>query len=177
MGYSHDAGVTTIAIPYRGRDLQFVLWLPDAADGLPALEAGLTPAMLASTSRLQSAEVILHLPRFKLEPPSLALAGVLQSLGMKSAFDIPPGSADFTRMASSKPGLFLSAVFHKTFLSLDEKGTEAAAATAAVMALRALAPVEKMKPVEVRVDRPFLFAIQHRSTGTCLFLGRLSDPR
>jgi serpin B len=68
-------------------------------------------------------------------------------------------------------------VFHKTFLSLDEKGTEAAAATAVVM-MRALAmhPVPA-QPVEVHVDHPFLFAIQHKASGACLFLGHVVDPR
>jgi serpin B len=82
-------------------------------------------------------------------------------------------------MAPRKPDeyLYLSEVFHKTWLSLDENGTEAAAATAAVMMktwgiYRPLAPL-----IEVRVDHPFLFAIQDVSTGTCLFLGRLTDPR
>jgi serpin B len=81
-------------------------------------------------------------------------------------------------MAPRKPNdyLYISEVFHKTFLALDEKGTEAAAATAVVM-MRATAFIEKPKPLEVRVDRPFLFAIQHRPSGTCLFLGRVTDPR
>ena len=71
--------------------------------------------------------------------------------------------------------LYLSEVFHKTFLSLDEKGTEAAAATAALMASSAV--FEKPKPVEVHVDHPFIFAIQHVPSGACLFLGRVTDPR
>jgi len=72
--------------------------------------------------------------------------------------------------------LYISRVFHKTFLDLDEKGTEAAAATAVVMATRGMV-MKPETPVEVRVDRPFIFAIQHRASGTCLFLGHLADPR
>jgi serpin B len=68
-------------------------------------------------------------------------------------------------------------VFHKTFIAVDEKGTEAAAATATVM-MRATAMAEpKPKPIEVKVDRPFVYAIQHVPTGVCLFLGRVTDPR
>ena len=106
------------------------------------------------------------------------LAKVLQSLGMKSAFDLPPGSANFDRMAPRRPNeyLYIYDVFHKTFLSLDEKGTEAAAATAVAMA-RAAAAIRPEKPIEVKVDHPFLFAIQHRPSGACLFLGRVTDPR
>jgi serpin B len=70
--------------------------------------------------------------------------------------------------------LFISAVFHKTFLEVDEKGTEAAAATAAVTSSRG---GRVAKPIEVKIDRPFFFAIQHRASGACLFLGRVTDPR
>ena len=76
---------------------------------------------------------------------------------MKSAFDQPRGTADFDRMAPRKPNdyLYLSEVFHKTFLTLDEKGTEAAAATAVAM-MRATAVMrEQPKPIEVRVNHPF----------------------
>jgi serine protease inhibitor len=96
---------------------------------------------------------------------------------MRNAFDKPRGSADFDRIAPRRVTdyLYVSEVFHKTFLKLDEKGTEAAAATAAEMmegeALRS------KPPIEVRVDHPFLFAIQHRASATCLFLGRVTDPR
>ena len=93
-------------------------------------------------------------------------------------FDQPRGSANFDRIAPRRPDdyLCISEVFHKTFLILDEKETEAAAATAVAMSVRS-AVREKPKPIEVRVDHPFLFAIQHRSSGACLFLGRVSDPR
>ena len=109
----------------------------------------------------------------------MKLGQMLRGLGMKSAFDNPRGSANFDRMAPRKPDdyLFISEVFHKTFLALDEKGTEAAAATAVIMARPTSVAIEKPKPIEVRVDRPFLFAIQHRTSGACLFLGRVTDPR
>ena len=82
-------------------------------------------------------------------------------------------------MAPRKPNdyLYISQVFHKTFIAVDEKGTEAAAATAVAMmaatALRSPPP----PPTEVKVDRPFLYAIQHVPSGVCLFLGRVTDPR
>jgi serpin B len=82
-------------------------------------------------------------------------------------------------MAPRKPDdyLYISEVIHKTWLSLDENGTEATAATAVVM-MRAMGrPIEPPLPIEVRVDHPFLFAIQHVPSGACLFLGVLSDPR
>lgn len=103
---------------------------------------------------------------------------MLLVLGRRSAFAEPRGSTNFDHMAPRHPDdyLYLSEVFHKTFLSLDEKGTEAAASTALLVAT-ARAVVEKLKTVEVRVDHPFIFAIQHAPSGACLFLGRVADPR
>jgi serpin B len=81
-------------------------------------------------------------------------------------------------MAPRKPDdyLYISQVFHKTFIAVDEKGTEAAAATAVAM-MAGSAPIQRPAPVEVKVDRPFLYAIQHVPSGVCLFLGRVTDPR
>jgi serpin B len=179
FGYAHRDGFTVVTIPYSGEDLQFLILLPDGQNGLAALEKKLTPNMLAAAARPEPTDVRLYLPKFKLEPPLFRLTKVLQGLGLHSAFDQPPGSANFDRMAPRKAGdyLFISEVFHKSFLALDEQGTEAAAATAVAMALRGAAPGNPAPPIEVRVDRPFLFAIQHRPSGACLFLGRMTDPR
>lgn len=179
FGYRKQEGYTALSLPYSGGDLQFVVLLPDAADGLPALEKNLTPELLAGVATLPSEPVRLFLPKFKLEPPLFDLGDTLQALGMKSAFDVPQGSANFDGIAPRRPNdyLYISNVFHKTFVEIDEKGTEAAAATAVVMMRAMSMPMEKPQPIEVRVDRPFLFAIQHRPSGACLFLGRVTDPR
>ncbi len=177
FGFAQREGYQAITIPYSG-GLQLLVLLPDAPDGLPALEAKLTAAILTEAAASTYADVILHLPKFRLEPPLTSLGDALQALGMKTAFDAPPGSANFDRMAPRRPNdyLCISEVFHKTFLALDEKGTEAAAATA-VMMRAGSAMMKRPEPVEVKVDRPFLFAIQHRESGACLFLGRVTDPR
>ncbi len=171
-------GYTALSLPYAGRQLHLLILLPDAPDGWKDLERGLTPALLAAGADLPRREVRLYLPKFRLQPPLMPLGKALIALGMKSAFNQPVGSADFSRMAPRRPDddLYLSEVFHRTFLNLDEYGTEAAAATAVVMLAESVA-VEKPPPIEVRVDRPFLFAIQHRASGACLFLGRVTDPR
>lgn len=178
LGYSKQNGYTAVTIPYIGGDLQFLILLPDRADGLSALESKLDAGQLANCATLESKRISISLPKFKMEPPTLPLGDTLQSLGMKSAFDLPRGSADFDRMAPRTPNqyLYISQIFHKTFLSLDENGTEAAAATAVVM-MRAMMAAPEPNPIEVQVDHPFLFAIQHRSTGACLFLGRMTDPK
>ncbi len=178
FGYAQRDGYQVVTVPYFGNDLQLLVLLPAAKDGLAELEAKLTPQLLTECATPDGAQLALYLPKFKLEPPLLKLGKVLRALGMTRAFNEPEGSADFDRMAPRKPDdyLYISEVFHKTFLALDEKGTEAAAATAVVM-MRATSFIEEPKPIEVRVDRPFLFAIQHRPSGACLFLGRVSDPR
>ena len=179
FGYAKRDGYTAVSLPYAGNDLQFLVLLPDEVNGLRALESKLTGELLAECAKLQTRDVDLHLPKFKLEPPTITLAEKFEALGMKTAFDKPQGSANFDKMAPRKPNdyLYISQIFHKTFIAVDEKGTEAAAATAVAMmagtALRSPPP----PPIEVKVDRPFVYAIQHVSSGVCLFLGRVTDPR
>jgi len=170
-GYRHADGFTAVSIPYVGEEFQFLILLPDSKES-PALKE----SALSSLANLESKEVRLYLPKFKLEPPSISLGDALKKLGMPSAFNVPQGSANFDGIAARKPDdyLYISNVFHKTFLAVDEDGTEAAAATAVVMATFGMAVPHQ--PIEVRVDRPFLFAIQHRPTGACLFLGQIVNP-
>jgi serpin B len=107
-------------------------------------------------------------------PGSLALGEVLAGLGMADAFS--PAQADFTAIANPpdpRDRLFLSEVFHKAFVKVDEKGTEAAAATAAVMARAAAAMAP---PAEFKADHPFLFFIRDNATGKILFMGQVADP-
>ena len=178
-GHEQRTGYAALALSYAGGEVQFLILLPDKRDGLADLERALTADLLAGCADLPRREVRLHLPKFKLDPPLLSLGAMLRRLGMATAFDQPRGSANFDRMAPRKPDdyLCISDVFHRTWLSLDEKGTEAAAAAAAIMATRAAFPFQPPQPIEVRVDHPFLFAIQHVPSATCLFLGRLTDPR
>jgi len=179
FGYAKRDGYTAVSLPYAGDDLQFVVLLPDDVNGLRALESKLTSDVLAGCAKLERREVDLRLPKFKLEPPTIVLAEKFEALGMKTAFDKPQGSANFDKIAPRTPTdyLYISQIFHKTFIAVDEKGTEAAAATAVAMlagsALRSPPP----PPIEVKVDRPFLYAIQHIPSGVCLFLGRVTDPR
>jgi serpin B len=168
-----------VSLPYEGGGFQFLILLPDPGVKLAQLEARLTPELLSGLAAVQREKVALFLPKFRIQPPTLDLAESLKKLGMRTAFDEPRGSANFERMAERKPDdyLFIGKVLHKTFLDLDENGTEAAAATAVAMMRATSMPVPENPPVEVRVDRPFLFAVQHRSSGACLFLGRITDPR
>jgi serpin B len=177
--YAHRKGCTIVGLPYDLGDLQLVLFIPDQIDGLAKLERTLTAADLEAAARIDFRAVSLFLPKFKISPGSMGLSTALCALGLNTAFDMPRGSANFDGMAPRKPDDYLAIgeVVHQTWLALDEKGTEAAAATAVVM-FSGMGVSEKPKPpVEVRAERPFLFAIQHVESGACLFLGRVTDPR
>jgi serpin B len=179
LRYLNGSGFQAVTLPYAGNDLHFLLIVPDDINGVSAVEKKLTPETLLACAKAEYREVILHLPKFKITPPTVPLGEVLQKMGMTTAFDKPEGSADFDAMAPKKPDdyLCISEVFHKTFIELDEKGTEAAAATAVAMVYAVSAAPPPEKPIDLKADRPFLFAIQHAKSGACLFFGRVSDPR
>ena len=180
LGYAKMEGFTAVGLPYTGGEMQLLVLLPDDNQGLSKLEAKPDRRRLKTVRATSNAQLVaLDLPKFKLEPPTVPLSAALQKLGMKTAFDIPPGSANFDAMAPRKPNdyLAISEVFHKTFIAVDEKGTEAAAATAVVMMAMSARVHEPPKPIEVKVDHPFFYAIQHIPSGTCLFVGRVTDPR
>lgn len=179
FGYAKRDGFAAVTLPYSGSELQFLILLPDEVTGLAKIESKLTADLLLQCAKLPVEDVDLELPKFKIAPPTIPLKDNLEALGMKTAFDDPQGSANFDRMSPRKPDRYLaiSDVFHKTFIAVDEKGTEAAAATAVVM-MDLTARLEKPKePIHVKVDRPFLYAIQHVPSGACLFIGRVTDPR
>lgn len=175
FGHSNADGYTAVTLPYAGGFAMLVI-VPDEVDGLSDIERQLTADQLSLLARLPSRSVSLHLPKFKIESPSISLRKSLEKLGMSLPFNCD--LANFEPMTSDKslPGLFISDAYHKTFLAVDEIGTEAAAATAILMADPTAAPSLK-RPVELRVDRPFFYAIIDTSSRTVLFLGRVMDPR
>jgi serpin B len=170
-------GVTVLDLPYQGGELSMILLVPDEVDGLAALESTLDSQRLDTlTSEMENDRIYLALPKFDVNPAeSLSLGEDLVELGMPLAFD--PERADFSGIAnpsSFSEGLVISNVFHKGFVRVDEKGTEAAAATAVGMKARGLSMEEP--PRELKVDRPFLFLILDNASGLVLFLGRVTDP-
>jgi serpin B len=179
FAYAEAEGVQLLEMPYRGEELAMVVALPRERDGLPAIEAALDARALADALEgLRRREVNLVLPRFEIDPPEpLSLASALRRLGVTDAFT--PHEADFSSMADPAENeglpLFLDEVFHKAFVSVDEEGTEAAAATGAVIGVTS-APAEPPERIDFIADRPFLFLIRDRQTGLILFMGRLTDP-
>lgn len=162
-------GVQMLDLPYSENKLSMLILLPQAADGLSALEGPLSAEQLAAwDAQLQINELHVYLPKFRLET-SFELADVLQALGMQAAFD--PAAADFSGITGARD-TFLSKVFHKAYVDVHEEGTEAAAATG-LIAVRGPAPTELR---EFRADHPFAFVIRDNATGLILFAGRLVAP-
>ncbi len=171
--YADTGKLQILELPYTGNDLSMVVLLPrvtgdDYAQALAKLEVALTPDKLdAWVKTLHEQEVAVYLPRFR-TTLKFRLDKQLQALGMRDAFAM---SADFSGMNGRKD-LYISAVLHKAFVEVNEKGTEAAAATAVVMRLKSAAKITVF-----RADHPFIFLIRHKPTGSILFLGRLANPK
>jgi serpin B len=173
MRYLETPEFQAVALPYKdGREM--LVFLPSKALGLAGFEKMLTAEDWESwTQRMQRAEGTLHLPRFTLKTKA-DLLEPLKAVGMTDALD--PDKAEFKDM-SSEPGLYIGQVGHSVYVAVDEKGTEAAAATNVGMDLASAAPVAPAKPFVMDVDRPFFFAIRDVRTTEVLFIGSVTDPR
>ena len=170
--YTEDGSLQIVELAYKGDDLSMLAVLPKDAAGLAELERSLSHERIERwRAGLRSRKVEVHLPKFKLEM-SFELKSVLTALGMKQAFT---GSADFSGIDGMANYLYISAVIHKSFVDVNEVGTEAAAATAVITG-KTGPPPPSAKPVEFRADHPFLFVICDNSSGNILFLGRMMNP-
>jgi serpin B len=171
FGYRTLDGAQLLELPYGNGQMSMIAVLPEKPDGLAKLESQLTSQWLErAITGLRKREVHVYFPKFKMTS-EFSLGGTLQALGMTLAFDA--NQAEFSRM-SDVGGLSISSVHHKAFVDVNEKGTEAAAATSAVVGLTS-APVQE-KPVTFRADHPFLFLIRDQATGALVFMGRVTDP-
>lgn len=175
-GYMKYPGYQVATIPYNFCGIQFVVVLPDKTNGLSEVEKELTPDLFASWKNLTNRLLDLHLPKFKMESSTMDVSTPLKDFGMTSAFDRDRANFDRMALPQSDGRLYVSAVLHNTFINVDEEGTEAAGATAFIVNAATLIGAEKPRPIVFKVDRPFVFAIQDKQTGVCLFLGRVSEP-
>jgi serpin B len=168
FGYTEGEGYQAVELPYDGNELSMVILLPEAGQ-FEAFEEGLQSQQVSDIiSGLQSTEVALTVPKFEFDS-DFSLKDTLAEMGMPIAFS---GGADFSGMTGN-PELAISEVLHKAFVSVDEAGTEAAAATAVIMRLTAV-PGESS--VNVTIDHPFIFLIRDIETGAILFVGRVLNP-
>jgi serpin B len=167
FGYTDGEGYQAVELLYDGDELSMVILLPE--DGqFEVFEEGLEAQKVSDIiSDLQPTEVTLTMPKFEFDS-EFSLKDTLAEMGMPAAFS---EAADFSGMTGTRD-LCISAVLHKAFVSVDEAGTEAAAATAVIVGETAIPE----QPVEVTVDHPFIFLIRDIETGAILFVGRVLNP-
>ena len=180
--YPDAKGFAVVELPYKGDDLSMVVVAPNSADGLAEIEAKLGTAHLDEwIGKLQKRKTNVLLPKFKLET-DYKMGDTLKAMGMVRAFTDPlqPNGADFSGMCASKnpmDRLYIAKVLHKAFVEVNEKGTEAAAATAVMLAAGRSAPRSVPFVPTFKADRPFLFLIRDIQTGSILFMGRMMNPK
>lgn len=170
--YFEYEGMRAVELPYAGGGVSMMIVLPVNEKSLTDVERLLANGamkQLLDHDLSRSREVELSVPRFKFEA-NYDMVPPLQKLGMVDAFD--PGKADFSGIDGTR-NMCVALVVHKTFIDVNEKGTEAAAAVERLYP--GCMPTDK--PIEFRVDQPFVFVIRHEPTGTVLFVGRVTDPR
>ncbi|XP_061446598.1 leukocyte elastase inhibitor-like isoform X2 [Rhineura floridana] len=175
LGYIPECKCHVLELPYKGKELSMLILLPDDIEdnstGLEQLEKQLTLEKLQEWTQpgkmYSNSEIYVHLPKFKLEE-SYDLKSDLAALGLLDVFD--SGKADLSGMSGTQD-LHVSKIVHKSFIEVNEEGTEAAAATAAMVMLYSLSMGE-----DFNADHPFLFFIRHNPTKSILFLGRFASP-
>ncbi len=160
-------GYTAVRLPFAG-DASMVFVLPDEGTS-PAELARSVGASLFSADGWEFRSVMLTIPKFEFES-DVPLGQVLKGLGMTAAFD--PDVAELDPITGSPNDLYVTDALHKSFIAVDESGAEAAAATAIIVGATSAGP----EPATFVADRPFLFWIEHTSTGEPLFLGQVTDP-
>jgi serpin B len=165
--YAEGTGWQALQLPYAGNGLAMLVIVPD---DLAAFEKTLDAGKLAGiTGALASQDATVALPKFGAET-SVDLAEILKAAGMPTAFQA--GAADFSGITTADP-LYIGAVIHQANIDVDEKGTEAAAATA-VEGLAGAAAPQDLK--DFRADRPFLYALRDLESGAIVFMGRVTKP-
>ncbi|MFC2075754.1 serpin family protein [candidate division KSB1 bacterium] len=170
--YMENDDLQAVDLPYGEGEYSMTVLLPRPGKDINLLIDELNSANWSIwTGSLAETKVKLELPKFTLEY-EMTLNEVLKALGMEIAFD--PVEADFSRMwagVSPDQNLYISNVKHKTFVEVNEEGTEAAAVTSVEISLTSISD-----DIVMRVDRPFVFVIRENYSGTILFMGRITQP-
>lgn len=167
FSYAKGKGYQAVELPYDGNELSMVILLPDTGE-FKTFEGSLDAEQVNSIIKnLEPRQVALSLPKFKFES-EFGLTDTLSAMGMPIAFT---QEADFSGMTGNRE-LAISEILHKAFVSVDEAGTEAAAATAVIVGLTSM----PQEPVTVTLDRPFIFLVRDIETGAILFIGRVMNP-
>ncbi|MGH7739620.1 MAG: serpin family protein, partial [bacterium] len=170
-----------LELPYKGDQLSMVVVLPRKGQDLSALEQKLNMNVLDGWLLNMSEQIVnVKIPKFKFSFGTVELKPFLVDMGMGDAFN--RGVADFSGMSKLAPGehIYIQKVLHKAFVNVDEKGTEAAAATAVIVGAHPCCMVIPIIPKIIHLfnaDHPFLFIVRDKKTNSILFIGKVADPR
>ena len=172
FNYTETDQVQLLQLPYKGDDLSMIILLPKEEESLSSIISDLTEQSYYEwLDEMREQKVDIFLPRFNVTTPQYQIVEMLMNLGIQDAFTY---DADFSGITGNTD-LFIKDVLHKGFISVNEEGTEAAAATGVVMDLKS-APGPGSEPIVFDCDHPFLYLIQHQETGTILFIGTMDNP-
>lgn len=172
LDYTEDKDVQVVKLPYKGNELSMLVILPKSKDKvtMQKLVKNLSTTQISQwTNELKKKEVMLDLPKFKLEE-SYQMKTLLADMGMPAAFD---DRADFSLFNEELP-LKVDSIFHKAVVEIDETGTEAAAATG--MVISPLSASYNVNSVEFIANHPFIFIIKDNKMNVILFLGQMNKP-
>ena len=167
FGYAKSGNYLAVELPYDGDELSMVILMTENGKFSDFENTLKSPTLKAIIDNLKNTRVALTMPKFEFES-EFGLKETLMGMGMEEPFQ---DSADFSGM-SSESDLHIDDVVHKAFVSVDEAGTEAAAATGVIMGTTSIPP----EPVTVTIDRPFVFLIRDIKTGAIVFVGRVVNP-
>jgi serpin B len=172
FNYTETDQLQLLELPYSGDEISMIIGLPKDDVSLSTVINDLNEtAYNAWFDSMKKEEIDIYLPKFKIETPVLNLNQYLQTLGIQAAFST---SADFSGITGNKD-LLISNVLHKAYIDVNEVGTEAAAATAVIMELTSVNGGGSSR-ITFDCDHPFLFMLQHKETGTILFMGTVEHP-
>ena len=172
LNYSESGDAQMLQLPYKGDELSMYIVLPKEND-VVSLESKLDYDYLNNLKEDMSSEwVDVYLPKFEFKQ-KYSLVNNLANMGMPTAFG---SQADFSGIKANSGPLAIGDVIHKSFVKVDEEGTEAAAATAVIMHDNAVIGGSDPEPIIFDADHPFIFFIQHESTGQILFMGKVGNP-
>lgn len=175
FSYYENEDFQAVRLPYKGDDFSMYIFLPRPNSNLNKFYQNLHSENWQKWLKCtKNVEGLIGLPRFKLED-EIKLNNPLQKLGMEVAFN--PDNADFSGIGKDKNKLFIKDVLQKTFVNVNEEGTEASAVTKVEIATKSAQITKKIEPFTMIADRPFFFVIKSDRTNTILFMGSIVDPK
>ena len=170
VNYCEDSINQVLELPYKGKNISMTIILPKKNNSLKTTIQNIDPELLSYyNTKFQKEKVKIFIPKFTFKS-SIKLSSTLSKMGMPNAFD--SRKADFSGISNN---LSIGNIFQESFIQVDEKGSEAVAATTVIMTLKLSAPLAK-KDITFKADRPFIIMIKDKETNSILFIGSVVHP-